>query len=619
MEAEKRKKLYNINTSQEAPNMVLSYAQDSDFINSIANFATISPGNVSEKANAQIKRALLKGTHGFNPATGELIKLSSLGEAGQSRVVDTESLNDPYLNYTLEGVEGEAKDSGFYDKRYKTEQKTAHKDLTDYVNKRHLVHLEESDAWRGHMGSHPIFAEDVYTDDDGNIVFKNQADMQKRLSGDAVDLYDYGNRDVYMTNEEEEAYKKAMIQNNMKATYDNPLWSLPGMIASFGSAGITRGALQQGMKQLAKKEGVQAIKQVLKQPLLTNALKGTKYAQYSGKYMLNPLKIADVAGGVYGVNQFTDSNSTTRQSIRDYQQGKGSFGDAAFNTTMSALSATPVGSEILRTGYGNLVGGVDALRKMPQVRDFRTGFGQVTSGEASIGDLFRTQKYSRFTKPGQTGSSKDLVWFKNAKSNVDPYKVGADKVSDLKMTNARASVYNAKNIQNRINSGITNRAHPFESNIAERSIAPVKSKPMQDFIKNTPALQNPKTLKQFELSLKNPNNYWKLPGHTDEIATLLKNSPADQSELAFSKKIFKDIKAYDASKWSPEYNLLDDLRDSFGGAKSAALNRSKKLFDLIASKSSKLGKIGKVEQGGLDFTESSFEGYNDKGFKLKAE
>ena len=53
--------------------MVLSYAQDSDFINSIANFATISPGNVSEKANAQIKRALLKGTHGFNPATGELI------------------------------------------------------------------------------------------------------------------------------------------------------------------------------------------------------------------------------------------------------------------------------------------------------------------------------------------------------------------------------------------------------------------------------------------------------------------------------------------------------------------------------------------------------------------
>ena len=66
------------------------------------------------------------------------------------------------------------KDPDFYDKRYKTEQKASHKDLTDYINKRHLVHLDESDAWRGHMGAYPIFAEDIYKDDEGNI-------KQKRL------------------------------------------------------------------------------------------------------------------------------------------------------------------------------------------------------------------------------------------------------------------------------------------------------------------------------------------------------------------------------------------------------------------------------------------------------
>jgi hypothetical protein len=344
---------------------------------------------------------------------------------------------------------------------------------------------------------------------------------------------------------------------------------------------------------------VQATGQVLKQPLLTNTIQGTRFAPYS-KYMLSPLKIADVAGGVYGVNQFRDPNSMTRQSIKDYQQGEGSLSDALFNTSMSVLSATPVGSEILRTGYGNLIGGINAVRKMPQIRDFRTGFGQVTSGEASIGDLFRTQKYSRFTKPGQTGSSKDLVWFKNAKSNMEPYKIGADKVFDLKMTNARASLYNAKNIQNRINSGLTNEAYPLESLIAERSIAPFKSYSMTNYMKNTPALQNPKTLEQFKLSLNNPENYWKLPGYTDEISTLLKNAPADQNELAFSKKIFGDIKAYDASRWTPDYNLLDDLSVSYGGAKSRALRESKKVFDLLGKWSGKGSKIYKIEQAGFD-------------------
>ena len=617
MEAEERKKLYNIKSDQEAPNMILSYAQDSDFINSIANFATISPGNVSEKGNEQIKRALLKGTHGFNPATGQLIKLSSLGEAGQSRIVDTKSLNDPYLNYTLEGVEGASKDPNFYDKRYKQEQKAAHKDLTDYINKRHLVHLEESDAWRGHMGAYPIFAEDVYTDDDGNVVFKDQASMEKRLSEDPVDLYNYGNRDVYMTNEEEEAYRQAMMQNNLKATYDHPLWSLPGTIAGFGSANIVRGAVQQGLKQLAKKEGIQAVKQVLKQPLLTNTLRGTKYAQWPAMNMLSPLQLADVAGGVYALNQFTDSDSMTRQSIRDYQQGKGSFGDAAFNVAMSGLSGLPVGSEILRQGYGNLIGGINAIRRVPQVRDFVPGMGQVLKGEAKFKDLFNTQKYTRFTKPGHVKSKTGNYWYNRVDgTDLGKYQKGADQATDLILTDARASEFNAAKIQDRINKG--KRFGVLEEKAAKRSIAPIDDPRMVAYRKT---ITDPEKRKMFNIAVSNPDRYWKLPGYTDDIAELIAKAPANADELNLSKELFKDIKAYDAINWKPGYSLLADFSGSYGGSKAAALAKSKKVFDYIGKYSSKLSKIGKLETAGMDgydFAEGNLiGGYNSDIFELK--
>lgn len=597
MEAAERKKLYNKESNQEAPNMILSYAQDSDFINSIANFNLISPGNVNEKYNDQIKRALLKGTHGFNPATGQLIKLSGLGEAGQSRVVDTKSLNDPYLNYTLEGVEGEMKDPNFYDKRYKTEQKAAHKDLTDYVNKRHLVHLEESDAWRGHMGAYPIFAEDVYKDDEGNVIFTDQGSMEKRLTGDPVDLYNYGNRDVYMTDAEEEAYRKAMLQENTKVVQDSPIWNLPGMIYGFGAGNLIRQGAKQGLKQFAKKQSVQAAKQVLKQPLLTNTLAGTRFAGAS-KYMLNPMQIADVAGGVYGTKQFADPTSMTRQSIKDYQQGKGSFGDAAFNVAMSGLSVLPVGSEILRSGYGNIAGGVDAVRRIPQVRDFAPGMGQVLKGEAKIKDLFTTQKYSRFTKPGQAGSSKDRLWYQKAGAkDIDKYKPGSDKVTDLILSDARASKYNVRNIQDRINTG--KKYNPLDEIAANRSIAPIDDPAM---IAYTNKIQDPAKRELFETMVKNPDKYWKLPGYTDEMGELIAKAPSNIDELNLSKKLFSDIKAYDASKWKPDYSLLEDFTGTYGFGKRQALKHGKKAFDYLGKYSSKLSKINKAEQAGLDAT-----------------
>jgi hypothetical protein len=592
MEAGERKKLYNIESDKEAPNMILSYAQDSDFINSIANFNLISPGNVNEKYNDQIKRALLKGTHGFNPATGQLIKLSGLGEAGQSRVVDTKSLDDPYLNYTLEGVEGEMKDPNFYDKRYKKEQKVAHKDLTDYINKRHLVHLDKSDAWRGHMGSYPIFAEDVYKDDEGNVIFNDQTGMQKRLTGDPVDLYNYGNRDVYMTDAEEEAYRKAMLQENTRVVQDSPIWNLPGMIYGFGAGSLIRQGAKQGLKQFAKKQSVQAAKQVLKQPLLTNT------APKFSKYMLNPMQLLDVAGGIYGVDQFTDPTSMTRQSIKDYQQGKGSFGDAAFNVAMSGLSALPVGSEILRAGYGNIAGGVNAVRRIPQVRDFVPGMGQVLKGEAKFKDLLTTQKYSRFTKPGQAGSSKDRLWYQKASAeDIDKYKPGSDKVTDLILSDARASRYNVGNIQNRLTGTI--KDNPLDVIASSRSIAPFNDPRMISYVNK---IQDPAKRELFKTVLKNPDKYWELPGYTDEMAELVAKAPANTDELNLSKKLFSDIKAYDAAKWKPDYSLLNEFSGTYGFGKRQALKQGKKFFDYLSKSSSKLGKINKGEQAVLDAT-----------------
>ena len=595
MEAEERKKLYNIETDKEAPNMILSYAQDSDFINSIANFATISPGNVNEKYNSQIKRALLKGTHGFNPATGQLIKLSSLGDAGQSRVVDTKSLNDPYLNYTLEGVEGEMQNPDFYNKRYKTEQKASHKNLTDYINKRHLVHLAKEDAWRGHMGAYPVFAEDVYTDDDGNAVFKDQGGMEKRFSGNAVDLYNYGNRDVYMTDAEEEAYRKEMLLENNKVMWDSPMMDVPGLVFSLGMSGAARQGIKQGAKHLTKKflksPILQSAKKGLTQPLLTHT--APKYA----KYMLSPMQWMDVAGAVYGVNQFRDPNSTTRQSIRDYQQGKGSFGNAAFNTSMSVLSGVPVGAEMARSGYGNLVGGINALRRVPQISGFKSGMGQVLKGEAKFKDLFNTQKYSRFTKAGNSGSSKDLLWYQNAKAdNINKYFPSkGGKASDIILTDAQASEYNAVARQNKINSG--KQYEIIDDITSKRSIAKTDSPEMIAYMNK---ITDPKTKKLFQQALDNPDKYWKLPGYTDDIAELVAKAPASKDEITFTKDTFKNLKAFDAEDWSPNYNLLDEFSGSYLGAKSQAFRQSKRLFDFIGTKASKLSKVGKIEQAGYD-------------------
>jgi len=339
---------------------------------------------------------------------------------------------------------------------------------------------------------------------------------------------------------------------------------------------------------------MQATGKALTQPLLTNT------APQFSKYMLSPLKLADVAGGLYGVDQFRDPTSMTRQSIKNYQQGKGSFEDA-FNVAMSGLSVLPVGSEILRSGYGTALGGINALRKVPQIRDFVPGVKQVAKGEAKFKDLFTTDKYSRVFDSNKPGSKTNRYWYQRTDNpELSNYVAQSDKFTDLIMTPARASEWNVGNIQRQVQKGLT--TNPLDIKAANRSVASMNDPRMISFIENNPALKNPKTRKIFEQSLKNPNDYWKLPGYTDEIAELIAKSPASKFELNLPKTAFKNIKTRDIEDWSPDYNLLDDFANSYGGAKAKALRATKKGFDYLGKYSSKLSKINKAEQAGFDLS-----------------
>ena len=336
----------------------------------------------------------------------------------------------------------------------------------------------------------------------------------------------------------------------------------------------------------------QAIGKVLKQPLLTNTLRGTKYAGFN-KYMLNPMQLLDVAGGVYAGNELLNSDSNFNKSRRDYLSGKGSGSKFAYNSIMTALSGMPVGMSMFKQGYGALAGGINALRKVPQVSGFKTGIGQVLKKEANVKDLFKTKKYTRFTKPGAKGSSKDLLWYNEANAqNINKYFPGKEgKASDIILTNAQASKYNASNIQKRVNAG-KNR-NIYDELVSSRSIAK-KNNP--DMVSYTNSIKDPKTKKLFERALDNPDNYWKLDGHTDKITELIAKAPASKDELAFSKKIFNDLKTFDAEKWTPNYNLVDDFTGAYGYGNRQAIKQSKKLFDYLEKTAKYSGKVSKMEK-----------------------
>jgi len=214
--------------SGEAPNIILTWAQDKDFISRYYKHFIRNYGEENENSN--LFKQLLSGKFGYNPSTKTIYRLDKMGDAGKSRVMDTsqDSAVQDYLGYLKD------------DKYFEKQSIEKNKPLTDYIKDRHLVHIDETEEWRGHMGAYPIFAEDVYQDNYGSWRFRDQEGMETRLTGDPVDLYNYGGRDVYMTDAEEKAYKEAMLQNNSKAMWDSPIMDLPGLVFTLGSGSLIR-------------------------------------------------------------------------------------------------------------------------------------------------------------------------------------------------------------------------------------------------------------------------------------------------------------------------------------------------------------------------------------------
>ena len=377
---------------------------------------------------------------------------------------------------------------------------------------------------------------------------------------------------------------------------------LGGAAALAPAAGSFGSAISRGAGNFLRTPFAQATKQVLKQPLLTNTLQGTRLAPYS-KYMLSPLQALDVAGAVYGVDQFTDSDSTTRKSIRDYQQGKTSFGDAAFNVGMSTLSVLPVGAEMLRQGYQGAAGAYNAVKNVPQVRDFKAGLSNVLQGEAKFSDLFKTDKLSSFSQEGMEDLLKarsasldptDFAWFNRADApDLHKYKVTSPYVRDVIVTRARSNPYNAQRIWQKSQNPLNNLTKK-DRIVAERSIANLEDPLMLQY---SSKIKDPKLKDDFLDMVLKPESYWKDPRFKSnpKLRKSISKAPSNKYEFNLDDDLLNAV-TYDAKKWTPDYSLLNEFSGAYGYGARQALNQSKKFFDYLGKYSSKLSKGQKASE-----------------------
>ena len=179
-----RASMYKNSSSQAAPNMVLTYKDDADYIDGISNWQAATDVSINAKFNDQIKKQLYTGNFGYNPANGALINLKKARPDKTVKVSDeSKELMKPRRDIP-----------------YK-------KAIENWNDSRVRVEIPDSDAW--------------------NPEFKYEA------LGKTGNTSEHRGGHVYMTKAEAEAYEKAQIVSSQEATYKNPLWYAPGMI--FGS------------------------------------------------------------------------------------------------------------------------------------------------------------------------------------------------------------------------------------------------------------------------------------------------------------------------------------------------------------------------------------------------
>ena len=223
---EEREKLYNYSTDQEAPNMILTYKDDKKFIDGISNWQTISSVPINDKFSDQIKARLYTGNYGYNPATGTLYNLNKLS-GGKSK---TSTIKDPDVLAYKKDLDATAGKSDKEVAQYyqNKEDALAEKYDKEWKSNRHPVLIDRADAW-------------------------NPAFILKDKYGREYNTQKFAGQSVLMTDEEEAAYRKAMIQHNAPIAQQqmNTLFSIP---ASFTPAGLAVMGMH-GAANLALKSG----------------------------------------------------------------------------------------------------------------------------------------------------------------------------------------------------------------------------------------------------------------------------------------------------------------------------------------------------------------------------
>ncbi len=223
---EEREKLYNYSTDQEAPNMILTYKDDKKFIDGISNWQTISSVPINDKFSDQIKARLYTGNYGYNPATGTLYNLNKLS-GGKSK---TSTIKDPDVLAYKKDLDATAGKSDKEVAQYyqNKEDALAEKYDKEWKSNTHPVLIDRADAW-------------------------NPAFILKDKYGREYNTQNFAGQSVLMTDEEEAAYRKAMIQHNAPIAQQqmNTLFSIP---ASFTPAGLGIMGMH-GAANLALKSG----------------------------------------------------------------------------------------------------------------------------------------------------------------------------------------------------------------------------------------------------------------------------------------------------------------------------------------------------------------------------
>jgi hypothetical protein len=184
-----RKKLYNYDADQEAPDMILTLKDDKSFIDNISNWAAVSGlDTINPAFNDQIKKRLYSGKWGYNPKTGYLVNLEKAKAKDRTTTLP----------------ESEKK---FQKERQDIPYEQA---IKDWNKDRVRVQIPDSDAWSP------------------NFEFEGL--------GKTMNANEMRGQTVHMTQQEADNYLQAQLQSSIDATYRNPIMYAPGMIYTAGAA-----------------------------------------------------------------------------------------------------------------------------------------------------------------------------------------------------------------------------------------------------------------------------------------------------------------------------------------------------------------------------------------------